>query len=1160
MELARVFGESRKTEAFLLLDAIDYPREMRPSFDSALEFWREICIGIDDGRLPAGKFELLFQKTLDYFPHNRIFSQTSNDGEDAQNQDDFLDRSVITTINQEGEIPEMLVQFTNRLKAWYFSVHDFRPEDPDPILIKLNEHKVPGIVELIFHDAIKLPGNEEAVVLVWATTTPIGELELKAFQQAAEKAHYYQTWMITSAYVSESVRSKIKFTASFGIYTFDELIDRDCKWEPYFNWIEQEYKRLNLHQCYIPLTAYFDQIDLFSGATEPYKINIDSFVIKWLNSADVYCSILGDFGTGKTSFLLNLACELISEYRLNRENRNSCVRIPIFIPLNEFYRDGILNIDNLYSYFADKKYKLGTGEILRRLNEMGRLVFLLDGFDEMAQRMSEEQLIENIEQIAKIFHPSSKIILTSRTELFFNQEHERRLFNEEKKQILYLNKLNSHQVERALEEKEIKSSIAERITSNPTLFNLAHRPLLLDLMLEAMSTLEGEDEISSIADIYNHAIFKKLEKDRLFGAAFSSIEKRYYFLMMFAWHLYINKQAHMSYEDIRAFVKVIFPDPEDALNLTAWQFEAQCRTLLVRQTSTGNFAFAHQSFFEYFVALKLGGDFGELPFTPPPPPDGGDDSTGAISKENFLWGNREIRALLMSMKEQQIRSRFNEDIFLKFNVLINDLKITELPSGVTEFMGGIIRTNDNDVLWKIIESTKHYSEEEVGFAGGNIASILAQKKVGFSGKNLSGAILKSADLSGTNLSGTNLSGANLSNANISGCNLCNAIFTQANLSGVRVGDMDIIYALESHPSFKLSLSGGTDSITRVWDTRQNQWKLVSKLEMPGDQNKALLQKDVILNRAPVQTIKWSPCGNFILLGTGGRGLHICSHPRLEMVDLSEFLPGSISSIDILSEMQNNNLAVASKLIALGGDQGRIIDADILQNILTNPDHLSSLGPQLIIHEFGPTDNISNVAFSPDGEILTVSENDQIKILEVKNHFKEKYCLSGHQGYVRHIKFNPVDSNSLYSASTITTVEDELIAWDINKRAVQFRFAGTQRVYHFDLSRDGRHLIAGLSNGQIAIWDTQNGVQVSDFVQAHEHVVRNVCLCPGEKALVATASDDGLIKIWDLEQMLNNDRNPFVSSMAIRMECEGAKIQDAILSEEMKKFLKDRGAI
>src|SRR6202008_4963516 len=56
--------------------------------------------------------------------------------------------------------------------------------------------------------------------------------------------------------------------------------------------------------------------------------------------------------------------------------------------------------------------------VLETLNRMGRLLFIFDGFEEMAARGDQQKMVDNFWSLASVLGTGSKAILTCLTECF----------------------------------------------------------------------------------------------------------------------------------------------------------------------------------------------------------------------------------------------------------------------------------------------------------------------------------------------------------------------------------------------------------------------------------------------------------------------------------------------------------------------------------------------------------------------------------------------------------------------------------------------------------------------------------------------------------------------------------------------------------------------
>lgn len=114
----------------------------------------------------------------------------------------------------------------------------------------------------------------------------------------------------------------------------------------------------------------------------------------WISSPETPAlAILGGYGQGKTSLAEQVAAYAAEKYLADPTNR-----IPILIRLGEVVHE--TQLEGLFGKEFTAKYNLpryhfGT---LMHLNELGRLLIILDGFDEMKHAMSAHDFEANFRE------------------------------------------------------------------------------------------------------------------------------------------------------------------------------------------------------------------------------------------------------------------------------------------------------------------------------------------------------------------------------------------------------------------------------------------------------------------------------------------------------------------------------------------------------------------------------------------------------------------------------------------------------------------------------------------------------------------------------------------------------------------------------------------
>ena len=494
-----------------------------------------------------------------------------------------------------------------------------------------------------FELVIKTPAgrNRHNRVLIWTFDAQILPEHIQEMQQAVTDNNFDDGWLVSTIGVSEEAydeAEKLNILACMYYELIDEIID----WTPYFNQLKSQTESLNIDEYYVELSGNVEEYDYTWKKTGHRKVDhIDEYVNEWLESSTKdHFSILGEFGTGKTWLMLHYAYHLIEQYEKAIPKKGKRPRIPIFIKLHDYQSKGVIrNVFTLLSDFIFNDYQLNINlEQFKQLCQMGRILFIFDGFDEMAMKVDARKINENFRQLAGVVLPGAKSILTCRTEHFLDaKEHvgaEKHFLEtrhqlsmelqanisafekSSKLEVLYLETLSPTQLHAVLERRD-DPEFATAIMNHPHLSELATRPLLIDLILEASEEV-GLENLSNMVDIYFHAVQRKMKRDIDSEITFTRLCEKEFFLCELAWEMFVTGIDNLHYGKFPDRVLEYFRS-KIALEGGEDPFERDMlgKTLLIRDAK-GNYSFAHQSLLEFFIAYKLTTEIGVLP----PPPTG----------------------------------------------------------------------------------------------------------------------------------------------------------------------------------------------------------------------------------------------------------------------------------------------------------------------------------------------------------------------------------------------------------------------------------------------------------------------------------------------------------------------------------------------------------
>ena len=648
-----------------------------------------------------------------------------------------------------------------------------------------------------------------------------------------------QGWLICDKLISNEAREIAAKDEAFKVFTLPEFL-REMVWGSYFDTLEAmvEKGKGSIRQMYVDLGCFKHMVDASGNITnrEIYP-SLDNYVDNWLNErGKMHISLLGEFGTGKTWFCRHYAYRQLERYLINPINE----RLPLLITLRDYTK--ATTVQQLINDALLEQYKLpffgSAFEVFQEMNRRGKLLLILDGFDEMARQVDYQTVVDNFWELANLVTEKSKVILTSRTEYFhWAKESEKILGGEEfgrrtillsppKFEVLYLEPFNNDQIRQIITLRlglKDGASVAERILDKSNLAEMSRKPVLIELLLAALDEV-STNVLENPTKVYLYATNKLLLRNIDTKRTFTTTADKLYFLCELAWEMIKSGELRIHYTSIPERIKTYFGQRiKDQHELDTWDFDLRNQTLLHRNAA-GYYEFAHKSLAEYFVAFKFAAELGCL-------------------SQDFVQTYYEADGKCCQIL---IKQKHIDELANTFGAMaLTD----ERMHAVRNLLHEMIAKDSAKRLWEAINETKGKKSEQVKYAGGNAATLLWMMRESFVSKNLAntnlaGANLLNADLTNADLRSAymveiNLRGCNLTKTNMEGCdlrkgNLVDAILLNANMRNANLTDvlMDdpIVNELDwSLDDQKLVVNTNVD--IRFWNL--NTWQLVDTLQTRG---------------------------------------------------------------------------------------------------------------------------------------------------------------------------------------------------------------------------------------------------------------------------------------------------------------------------------------
>ena len=542
-----------------------------------------------------------------------------------------------------------------------------------------------------------------------------------------EQAEVQQALICTEREPSPALRRAVGKDPRVSVVSADELAERVIDFRAYLRWLRDDFTE-------DVLSGYYEPLGLLGMDGRSGIDRADDYLARWLDDPDgQLLTLLGDFGTGKTSLCRRLAARLAGE-RLDEERWSG--RVPVLISLRNYSK--ALSVEHLVGDLLGDRRRFSGGSFAAfdHLNREGKLLILLDGFDEMATRADERVVLENFRELKRLVHPRAKVLLTCRTHYFQTRGQADsvlagKLVEEAREPagsaMVELAPLTAGQIERLVRRRaNDPERVLRLIRETYDLTRLASRPVLLDLILKTVPELDESEERLNAARLYQVYTDRWVSRDT--WRARLTADQRARLMEALALRMVEGGAQQVHYGDLRVFVREQLG--EQVASLTDLDhFDYDVRTCsFVNRDDEGNYRFMHKSFQEFFLARAFARELSE-----------GD---GGAAHFGLQVVAREVIAFLAEMDD--------------------------VP---------------DERLWALVREPP---DTDADYRGGNAGTVLVRRGR-LLDRDLSGASLRRVDLAGADLSGHTLRGADLREANLLGANLAQADLREARLGRAAFG-------------------------------------------------------------------------------------------------------------------------------------------------------------------------------------------------------------------------------------------------------------------------------------------------------------------------------------------------------------------------------------
>jgi uncharacterized protein YjbI with pentapeptide repeats len=577
-------------------------------------------------------------------------------------------------------------------------------------------------------------------------------------------------------------------TQTVQCYTPADLKKRVADFTGYLEELIEHYNGLEVARknLFIPLSAEAER-----GEGIP---SITAYLHTWADCPGQVLTLLGEYGSGKTTTAWYVAQELAQEYL-----RTGSGRIPVLVELRNFAANFSLR-SFLTDYLINQKdLNIRSLATFERLNREGRFLLIFDAFDEMGANPDYGLIVRNFGDILALAEDQAKVLITCRTSFFRDQAELDRLqagtdlsglLSKRSHKVIFLKGFTQEQIQDYLARcyGETWVELYAALGTHAQLGNLADRPILLNMMVTTITSAKRLDDLN-VAQLYEQYTSIWMQRDdwrcRLSPSDRLEISK------ILAFESVRRVRTRIHHTELLAILPHHLKTEASLEMLEHYGREVRTCTFL-RNDLQGFFSFVHRSFAEFLAAKFMLDRLTEGKYQV---------LAEVVSQETLQF----LGDLIIARKEDYLPYVWDS---LTANQIVSDDTLSKLRASAAYLLhraGGDLAEAD---LSRAIFPDRAMLRF-VNLQGAKLQAIHGTE-VDFEGADLTGADMRGAVLqrchfAHAHMIGAVLNGADLSDCDFSGTDLTRASFRGCRVEGTKLAPADLISAFKKDRTADIAL-------------------------------------------------------------------------------------------------------------------------------------------------------------------------------------------------------------------------------------------------------------------------------------------------------------------------------------------------------------------